>query len=60
MLLRKCATAVIAMASSRGKKQANTGIKIVPSPNPEKRVRTAARRAVMQMRRVCMRMGIFL
>lgn len=37
------------MASSIGKNNANTGTRIVPSPNPEKKVSPDAKIAVMQM-----------
>ena len=42
-LLEKWTTPVNAIAISIGKKIANTGIKIVPSPNPEKNVRIAVK-----------------
>ena len=44
--------AVMAMASSTGRKMARTGIKSVPRPNPEKRVSPAARNATRQTRTV--------
>ena len=37
-LLQKCTTPVKAMAKSTGKNRAKTGIKIVPNPNPEKKI----------------------
>lgn len=39
MLFKKCTIAVIAMAISIGKNTTNKGVKIVPTPNPEKKVR---------------------
>lgn len=48
-LLQKCTTPVSATAISTGKKMANTGAKIVPSPNPEKKVRMAAAKAASVM-----------
>jgi hypothetical protein len=44
-LLQKCTTPVRAMAKSIGKKMANTGARIVPSPKPEKKVRMAVAKA---------------
>jgi hypothetical protein len=38
ILLKKCTTPVKAIANSIGKNNAKTGIKIVPKPNPEKRL----------------------
>lgn len=38
ILLAKCTTAVAAMANGTGKNSANTGIRMVPRPNPEKSV----------------------
>ena len=37
------------IASSTGKKSINTGVRIVPSPNPEKKVRMAAKKAVTEI-----------
>ena len=37
------------MASSTGKNSIKTGVKIVPSPNPEKKVRIATEKAVIQI-----------
>ena len=44
-LLKKCTIPVKAIATSTGKNIINTGVRIVPSPNPEKKVRMAARKA---------------
>ena len=41
--------AVSEMAISIGKKMAKTGVKIVPNPNPEKKVRREARNATAQI-----------
>ena len=46
ILLDKCTTPVSAMAISMGKKNTNTGVSIVASPNPEKKVRAEANTAV--------------
>jgi len=48
-LFEKCTTPVSAIAMSIGKKIANTGIRIVPSPKPEKKVRIAVKNATRQM-----------
>jgi uncharacterized protein YjgD (DUF1641 family) len=48
-LFEKCTTPVNAMAISMGKNMANTGIKIVPSPNPEKNVIMAVKNAARQI-----------
>tara|TARA_B110000014_G_C19995628_1_gene515840 strand:- start:823 stop:951 length:129 start_codon:yes stop_codon:yes gene_type:complete len=40
------------MAISTGKKIAKTGIKIVPRPNPEKKVRIEAIKAMKLMRTI--------
>jgi hypothetical protein len=48
-LLEKWTIAVNAMAISKGKNIAKTGIKRVPKPNPEKKVKPEARRAVIQI-----------
>src|SRR5262245_40035022 len=48
-LLRKCTMAVSAIADSSGKKSAKTGIRIVPSPKPEKKVRQDAPKAATAM-----------
>jgi len=37
------------MAKSTGKKIINTGVRIVPSPKPEKKVRIATIKAVTEM-----------
>ena len=37
------------MATSIGKKKAKTGNRIVPKPKPEKKVRTEAKKATMQI-----------
>ena len=42
--------AVRAMAISNGKKRAKTGIRMVPSPKPEKKVSMAAPEATAMMR----------
>ena len=49
ILLNKCTTPVKEMANSIGKNKAKTGIKIVPSPNPEKKVKIDVRNATRQM-----------
>ena len=49
MLLKKCTTPVSAMANSIGKNSAKTGIKIVPKPNPEKKVRMEVKKATRQI-----------
>jgi hypothetical protein len=49
-LFEKCTTPVNAIAMSIGKKIAKTGIKIVPSPNPEKNVRMAVKKATRLIR----------
>lgn len=46
-LLKRCTIAVMEIATSIGKKRANTGINSVPRPNPEKNVTPAAIKAVM-------------
>jgi hypothetical protein len=51
-LLKKCTMPVSAMASSIGKKMANTGVRIVPSPNPEKKVSRDVIKAAMQIRKI--------
>ena len=48
-LLKKCTTPVSAIANSIGKNNAKTGIKIVPNPNPEKKVRIAVKKATRQI-----------
>ena len=45
-LLAKCTTAVAPTATGRSKNKLNTGSMIVPSPNPEKKVRPAAKMTV--------------
>jgi len=57
-LLRKCTTPVSAMATSTGKKMANTGIRMVPRPKPEKRVSSADRKAASDMMRTSMEVKI--
>jgi hypothetical protein len=37
-----------------GKKIINTGVKIVPNPKPEKKVKTATKKAVMEMMNISM------
>lgn len=49
MLFEKCTTPVSAMAISIGKNMAKTGVKMVPSPNPEKNVKMAVKNAAKQM-----------
>ena len=44
--------AVSEIAISIGKKIANTGVKIVPNPNPEKNVRMEVRNATAQITRI--------
>lgn len=45
ILLKKCTTPVRAIAKSVGKKIIKTGVRIVPSPKPEKNVRMATTKA---------------
>jgi hypothetical protein len=40
---------VMVMACSTGKKTINTGVRIVPKPNPEKKVRMATRNAAAEI-----------
>ena len=47
------------MAKSTGKKTINTGVKIVPKPNPEKNVRMEARKAVTDMMVISILYGLF-
>ena len=49
MLLKKWTTPVNATANSIGKKSAKTGKRMVPNPNPEKKVRIDVRKATKQM-----------
>ena len=49
ILLKKCTTPVRAIARSTGKKIINTGVRIVPSPKPEKNVRIAVIKATSDM-----------
>jgi len=49
ILLKKWTIPVRAMASSTGKKIIITGVRIVPKPNPEKKVRIATKKAVIEM-----------
>jgi len=58
-LLRKCTIAVKATAISTGKKIAKTGRRIVPNPNPEKKVSPDARNAVIMMIISCMTLGSY-
>ena len=51
-LFSKCTTPVKAIAISKGKKSAKTGIRIVPSPKPEKKVSSDARNAAKQIKRI--------
>ena len=46
MLFEKCTTPVKAIAWSIGKKMAKTGVRMVPRPKPEKKVRMAVTNAV--------------
>ena len=48
-LFEKCTTPVSAIAISMGKNIANTGAKIVPNPNPEKKVRMDVAKAAIAM-----------
>jgi len=48
-LLVKCTKPVNAIAISTGKKKAKTGVRIVPSPKPEKNVSIAVTNATKQM-----------
>lgn len=48
-LFEKCTTPVNAIAISIGKKIAKTGVKIVPSPKPEKKVSIAVKNAARQI-----------
>ncbi len=48
-LFEKCTTPVNAIATSIGKKIANTGAKMVPSPKPEKKVSIAVKKAAKQI-----------
>jgi len=45
MLFKRWTIAVRAMANSMGKKKAKAGMRRVPSPKPEKRVKALAKRA---------------
>ena len=45
MLFRKCTIPVRDMAISIGKNKINTGVRMVPKPNPEKNVRREAKNA---------------
>jgi len=47
-LLKKCTTPVRAMESSTGKKNMNTGVRIVPNPKPEKKVKIATKKAITE------------
>ena len=58
-LLRKCTIAVNATAISTGKKIAKTGRRIVPNPNPEKKVSPDARNVVIMMIISCMTLGSY-
>ena len=49
ILLKKCTTPVNAIANSIGKNKAKTGIKIVPKPNPEKKVKMEVKNATRQI-----------
>jgi hypothetical protein len=48
-LLVKCTTPVRAMATSMGKKITKTGVRIVPSPKPEKNVSIAVANATIEI-----------
>lgn len=49
ILLKKWTTPVNAIANSIGKNNAKTGIKIVPKPKPEKKVKIDVRNATRQI-----------
>jgi len=51
-LFSKCTTPVKAIAISKGKKSAKTGIRIVPNPKPEKKVSSDAKNAAKQIKRI--------
>lgn len=53
-LLARCTTAVMAMATDTGKNKARTGVRLVPSPKPEKKVRQEAPSALTLMIRMSM------
>ena len=48
-LLKKCTTPVKPIAMFTGKKIMNTGVKMVPNPNPEKNVSMATINATIQI-----------
>jgi hypothetical protein len=48
-LFKRCTIPVNPIARSTGKNSANTGRRIVPNPKPEKKVRSEAKNAVMQI-----------
>ncbi len=50
MLFRKCTMAVRIMAVSIGKNKAKNGVRIVPRPNPEKKVSMEAINATIPIR----------
>jgi hypothetical protein len=49
ILFKRCTIPVSAIASCAGKKIIITGVRIVPSPKPEKKVSSDAPKAVRQM-----------
>jgi hypothetical protein len=49
ILLKKWTTPVNAIANSTGKKIIKIGVRMVPSPNPEKKVRMATKNAAIDM-----------
>ena len=49
ILLKKWTTPVNAMESSTGKKNINTGVRMVPNPNPEKKVNMATKNATIEI-----------
>jgi hypothetical protein len=48
ILLKKWTTPVNAMESSTGKKNINTGVRMVPNPKPEKKVKMATKKAISE------------
>jgi porphobilinogen deaminase len=51
-LLKKCTKPVSAIANSTGKKSIKIGVRIVPSPNPEKNVRMATKNATTDIKTI--------
>src|SRR5690606_19844044 len=58
-LLKKWTTPVSAMARSTGKKTMNTGVRMVPKPNPEKKVSTATTKAANDRIRISIGYGLY-